>query len=169
MSVDLFEAVRLMVIGMGVVFASLIALYLVMVLIARTLGREVGPAEGAVPPGRKPAPAPAPAPGAATSAPAPAATSTPGAGTAGGPGAAPAPEAGANSEEIAAVISGAVYTTLGPHARVRSISRSGAGGSPGPSVWAFAGRQEAMMPETAYRQRSATVRPTYSRREDARG
>lgn len=142
MSVDLFEAVRLMVIGMGVVFASLIALYLVMVLIARTLGREVGPAEGAVPPGRKPAPAPTPT---------------------------PAPEAGANSEEIAAVISGAVYTTLGPHARVRSISRSGAGGSPGPSVWALAGRQEAMMPETAYRQRSATVRPTYSRREDARG
>lgn len=140
MSVDLFDTVRLMVIGMGVVFASLIALYLVMVLITWILGQEVGPTERAATPERKPTPPPA-----------------------------PTPEASPVSEEVAAVISGAVYTTLGPQARVRSIRPGGGSSSRGPSVWALAGRQEAMMPETAYRQRTATVRPRYTRGEDARG
>ncbi|MFP4232352.1 MAG: OadG family transporter subunit, partial [Spirochaetaceae bacterium] len=40
MSIGLLEAVRLTVIGMGVVFASLLVLYLVMLLVGHSLGRE---------------------------------------------------------------------------------------------------------------------------------
>ena len=40
MSVHILEAVQLTLIGMGVVFSSLLGLYLVMVLIARTIGRQ---------------------------------------------------------------------------------------------------------------------------------
>ncbi len=48
MSVHILEAVRLTLIGMGVVFSSLLGLYLVMVLVARTIGRQSnGPAASA--------------------------------------------------------------------------------------------------------------------------
>ncbi|MFP4068043.1 MAG: hypothetical protein ACLFS5_11160, partial [Spirochaetaceae bacterium] len=75
---------------------------------------------------------------------------------------------GEAAPDIVAVISGAVYATLGPGIRVRSIrvGRSATGASP--SLWAIAGRQELMMPETAFRRR-AGERLIPTRGEDARG
>ncbi|MFP4206240.1 MAG: hypothetical protein ACLFSP_09030, partial [Spirochaetaceae bacterium] len=106
-----------------------------------------------------------------TSSPAPG----PGAGGSGTPGSAAARPAAARpavdgevAPEIVAVISGAVYTTLGPGVRVRSIrvGRSATGARP--SLWSIAGRQELMMPETAFRRRTGE-RLIPTRGEDARG
>ena len=115
MGVQIGEAITLTLIGMGVVFSSLVVLYLVMVLIARLVGRAAKPAEAAVEPKAAKAPQ-----------------------------APHAPHAQGIDPEVVAAISAAVRAGCGPGARPRTIRIVDKLESSRPAVWALAGRQTQM-------------------------
>ncbi len=111
MGVQIAEAVRLTLIGMGVVFSSLVVLYLVMVLIARLIGPHAKAGDVAAAPAAEPKAEPK-----------------------------AAQEHGIDPEVVAA-ITAAVRATVGPGARLRRIRVAGGRASAEPAAWALAGRQ----------------------------
>ncbi len=141
MGVQFVEAVQLMLIGMGVVFSSLVVLYLVMVLIARLVAPEApegtgsrgGAAQaqgGMRPEGAQPA------------------------GAEQADGGREQLRAGI-APQVVAAISAAIRASVGSDARLRSIRVAKRGGGGAPPVWALAGRQEQMSAKGLYGERKA--------------